>query len=301
MVRVAVLFALAAAVEGARINLEEVGSELAAEGMFANKTLEQFTPNQAEWSIWSRVTAHDPDSIGSIHEWSTWDGHTIDPTHMSKDAFYNAICPHDNTLLGIRALFKQNRPFHDNTNPTKAEVDEWHRHVINHLRKLVGYTSNDRKVKNDHCMAAQSLWANERRHTTKWDSKYPGQFDSAAGPCVHGHNAHCGASFLPDAGDQRPYLPQGQSTCSGGGGAEGVFGLWAAEPWSIALSTVMCQSIQTEGFWGGHNGPFFHREKFGIDFWDCYLPREEHAYHQGITVRAKWTGNLMPSLYTNPR
>lgn len=267
---------------------------------------EAFTPSQADWSQLqtmpmdnSRITGHDPDSIGTIQQWSTWDGHTIyRPDRLSKDDFYSAICPHDNALRGIYDVFQQHKPFRNNANPTKAEVDAWNIIVINHLRALVGYTSSDRQAKPDHCMAARALWANERKHTTKWDSAYPGTFDSAAGPCVHGHNAHCGASFLPNAHDQQPYLPNNYPTCASGGGAEGVFGLWTGMPWSIQLSNVICSSVQDEGFFGGHPGPFFHREKFGIDFWDCHLPREEHAYHNGITIRAKWTGNLMPSMYT---
>ena len=46
--------------------------------------------------------------------------------------------------------------------------------------------------------------------------------------------------------------------------------------------------MHAEGFWGGHVGPFFHREKFGFDFWDVGA----HAI-----LRGKWTGKLMPNLY----
>jgi len=218
---------------------------------------------------------------------------------LSPDAFLSAICPHDGALRGIYDVFHQHKPFSDNFNPTKAEVDAWHAIVLNHVRALVGYTSADRQATPDHCMSLEALWGNERRHTTKWDGAYPGKFDSAAGPCVHGHNPHCGASFIPSAQDQKPYLPPNYPTCNEGG-AEGVFGLWNPMPWSIQLSNVICDIVKGEGFWGGHVGPFFHREKFGIDFWDCHLPREEHSYHYGITIRGKWTGNLMPSMYKPP-
>jgi len=53
-------------------------------------------------------------------------------------------------------------------------------------------------------MFARALWGNQRKHTTAWDTKYPGKFDSAAGPCVGGRNSHCGAGFVPDANDQAP-------------------------------------------------------------------------------------------------
>lgn len=51
-----------------------------------------------------------------------------------------------------------------------------------------------------------------------------------------------------------------------------------------------------EGFWGGHVGPWFHREKFGFSFWD---PDPDNNNNNAI-LRAKWTGNLMSSLYCNP-
>ena len=51
-----------------------------------------------------------------------------------------------------------------------------------------------------------------------------------------------------------------------------------------------------EGFWGGHIGPWFHREKFGLSFWD-HDPDDSGS---NAVVRAKWTGELMESLYCNP-
>jgi hypothetical protein len=51
-----------------------------------------------------------------------------------------------------------------------------------------------------------------------------------------------------------------------------------------------------EGFWGGHVGPWFHREKFGLSFWD----NDPSNNNNNAVLRAKWTGNLMPSLYCNP-
>ena len=64
--------------------------------------------------------------------------------------------------------------------------------------------TNPNQVKQDHCMFARALWGDERKFSTTWDAKYPGRLDSAAGPCVGGNNAHCGASFIPDADDQAP-------------------------------------------------------------------------------------------------
>ena len=172
-----------------------------------------YTPDQANWSTFqskplavSSITAHDPDSIGwiSTEAWAgaEWDGTIYNPSQMTKQEFVNAICPGDDRIRGIRELFYSTNPFANNTNPTKAEVDEWHRIAINHVRALIGYTSEDRQVKKDHCLFARALWDDERKFSTKWDAKYPGRFDSAAGPCVGGSNLHCGASFIPDANDQ---------------------------------------------------------------------------------------------------
>jgi hypothetical protein len=67
-----------------------------------------------------------------------WDGTIYNPSKMSHDEFVQAICPSVDRVRGIREVFYQHQPFADNANPTKAEVDEWHRIAINHLRSLIG-------------------------------------------------------------------------------------------------------------------------------------------------------------------
>jgi len=267
--------------------------------------LEQFTPNQADWSTFqsrplavSSITAHDPDSIGWIRasawEAARWDGTVYDPSQMSKSDFANAICPNGDTIRGIREVFYEHNPFADNTNPTKAEVDEWHRIAINHVRALVGYTAQERQVQKDHCMFARALWGNQRLNTNQWDQDYPGTIGSAFGPCLGGNNPHCGATFLPSPQDQAPYLPAGHSSCHAVAGAEGVFCASKTDiPWSIKWSRTLCSTVGSEGFWGGHTGPFFHREKFGFDFWDS----DQGNRRSNAVLRGKWTGHLMPSLY----
>lgn len=305
MVSVVALIGMVAPVLAARValhNIEEIQHVL-------NDTLtmasSQYTPDQADWTTFqsrplavSSITAHDPNSVGWIRssawENAKWDGTIYDPSQMSKSAFAQAICPSGDTIRGMREVFYQHNPFRDNVNPTKAEVDEWHRIAINHVRALVGYTAPERQVQKDHCMFARALWGNQRHNTNMWDSAYPGRFDSAAGPCVGGSNAHCGASFIPNAHDQVPYLPAGHSPCTAGGGAEGVFGASKTDiPWSIKWSRTLCSTLGSEGFWGGHTGPFFHREKFGFDFWDA----DQNDRRSNAILRGKWTGHLMPSLY----
>jgi hypothetical protein len=270
--------------------------------------LVQYTPNLAGWSTFATKPfdggtnrAHDPDGVGWLTpaSWSTaqWNGEIYNPSKMTKDAFAAAICPSGDQIRGIREVFYQRKPFADVKNPTKAEVDEWHKIAINHVRALVGYTSEDRQAKKDHCMFARAQWGDERKFTTAWDTKYPGTVGSAFGPCQGSTNAHCGATFIPALVDQAPYLPEGHPGCSAQQGAEGVFSAAKSNiPWSIKWSRALCSTLKTEGFWGGHTGPWFHRENFGLSLWDS-----DPLNNNSIAVmRAKWTGKLMPSLYCNP-
>lgn len=270
---------------------------------------EQYTPDQANWETFATKplasgvnTAHDPDGISWIKaaSWAnaTWDGTVYNPSKMTGEKFYECMCPSVDIVRGIREVFYEHKPFADNNNPTKAEVDEWHRIAINHVRALVGYTGEDRQVKKDHCLFAKALWSDQRKFTTMWDEKYPGVNGSAAGPCQGSGNAHCGASFLPDLDDQTPYLLHNNyEGCRVQQGSEGVFsGPKSNIPWSVKWSRAFCITLQAEGFWGGHVGPWFHREKFGFSFWD----NNPNDNNNNAILRAKWSGQLMSNLYCNP-
>ncbi len=264
--------------------------------------LVQYTPNQADWSSFARKTAaagitkHDPDSVSWISKatWNAakWDGTIYNPATMTKAAFTVAICPTGDTVRGIREVFYAAKPFADDANPTKAEVDEWHRVAINHVRALIGYTNADQLVQKDHCMSARALWSDERNFTTMWDRKYP------TDTCLNSTEAHCGATFLPNAADQKPYLPAGHATCTATQGAEDLFNASKSDiPWSIKWSRSLCSTISQEGFWGGHTGPWFHREKFGLSFWDADINNNG----SNANLRAKWTGTLNKNNFTcNP-
>lgn len=290
-----------AAQTGADTQSPETGSE----------ELEQFTPDPADWSTFqskveqvSSVTSHDPDGVTWIRRenWQAaeWDGTIYNPSEMSRSELSQAICPSGDIIRGIREVFYRHRPFADNNNPTKAEVDEWHRIAINHIRALVGYTDPDRQVQKDHCMFARALWQQQRQRSTQWDEDYPstdGRVDTAAGPCTGGTNPHCGASFLPSAEDQAEFLPPGHAACVRQQGAEGIFSAPKSNiPWSIKWSRAFCSTLGSEGFWGGHTGPFFHRERFGFSFWDL----EPGNLRSNAVLTGKWTGRLMPSLYEQP-
>jgi hypothetical protein len=160
----------------------------------------------------------------------------------------------------------------------------------------VGYTSDDRQVQPDHSLFLRALWGDERKFTDTWDAEYPGEVGSAAGPC-DGSNPHCGSRFLPDTDDQQPYLPSGLSEVTLAQGAEGVSPAAKSNiPWSIKWLRPVSDWIATEGFWGGHTGPWFHREKFGFSFWDA----DTDNANSNAILRAKWGGTLMPSLYAEP-
>ncbi len=267
----------------------------------------RYTPEQANWSTFAskplaaRHTAHDPNSVEYLTaaSWDTarWDGTVYNPSRMSRADFFRAICPHVDQVRGIREVFYAQRPFADDRNPTRAEVDNWHRIAINHVRALVGYTSQDRQVRPDHCLFARALWGDQRQRSMMWDAEYPGVLNSAAGPCMGTSNPHCGATFLLSAEDQVPFLPEGHPTCTAAPGAEGIFsGPKSNIPWSVKWSRGLCNTLAAEGFWGGHVGPWFHRETFGFSFWDG-----DPANNGSVAIlRAKWGGNSMPNLYCNP-
>lgn len=105
-------------------------------------------------------------------------------------------------MRGLKQLYDATMPFVDEAHPTVREWELWNDKVLNHFRFLSGLPS---------CYPLQELyimcaWTKERKTTNIWDSKYPGTFDSAYGPCLGGTNIHCGTTFKPsDVSDQYPY------------------------------------------------------------------------------------------------
>jgi hypothetical protein len=104
-------------------------------------------------------------------------------------------------------------------------------------------------------------------------------------------------TFIPSAEDQAPYFGETKLVCTATAGSEGVFsGPKSNIPWSLKWSRAFCNTLAAEGFWGGHTGPWFHREKFGFSFWDS----DANNNNSMAVLRAKWTGKLQPSLYKKP-
>ena len=152
--------------------------------------------------------------------------------------------------------------------------------VIKHLRDLTGITTG---ISNDQQKYTEAHFADMRKFTTIFDEKYPGVLGTSYGPCVgmNPFNAHCGSTFVPDCGDQQPYLKPGQACISSTVGAEAVLQAETDWPWSIKLSRVMYGTILGEAY-SGHAGPFFSRETLGIS-WKC---------NQTTTaIRLRWGGN----------
>ena len=157
-------------------------------------------------------------------------------------------------MLGLREVYDTVQPFKDPKNPTVAEIDNWNVRVIQHFRDLIGAPT---KVVADRCLFLQTQWAQERKYSTIWDTKYPN------GTCVGSTNAHCGAGFIPSCLDQRPYSTDG-ICCTRTQMSEGMFTVNADLPWSIKLTRIIGSMICT-GDWA-HLGPFMIRPNVGLSF-----------------------------------
>lgn len=194
-------------------------------------------------------------------------------------------------MLGQRELFYKYNPFEDVFKPSKADVDEWNRILLNHIRQLFGYTGPEYEIEPDVCLHALAMWNQERRMTTMWDEKYPVGAD-----CKTGRPHACDLFYPTNPADQRPYLPEGHPGCTfSGGTAAGILaGAKADIPWSIALSRVFCITLRNAGFWGGHLGPFFRRSMFGVNFWD---EDSSDMSSMAVSTMFRCGGLLQPHLY----
>jgi len=263
--------------------------------------LTQYTPDIKDWSTLndksvlqnSKNVDHNIDSVHWIDEsaWLPWDGTPYNASQYSRRDLADLICP-GNTILGLREVFYEANPFSDPVNPTKAEVDNWHRIAINHVRALVGYTEEEYQIEPNQCLHVRALWSEERKNTDIWDARYPDK------TCVGSTNPHCGASFIPSVEDQQPYLPDGVESCGARAGSEGLFNAAKSNiPWSIRFIRPLCSTLGSEGFWGGHTGPWFHRKQFGFSWRDT----DPDNFNSNAGLVAKWSGPKAPRKYVDPR
>lgn len=265
-----------------------------------NDNLRQYTPEKSDWTTFQTKIPggnHSPDAISWLarDQWEEWNGEVYDPTEYSRSEFANLICPAGgNTVRGLYELFYDTKPFDDDTNPTKAEVDNWHKIVLKHIRAMVGYDESEYPIEPDTCLHVRALFSQERHRTNIWDTKYP------ENTCVGSTNAHCGAGFVPSFEDQQDlgYLPDDTTFCEFiTGGSEGITSAGKASiPWSIKWVRPFCSFLGSEGFWGGHVGPFFTRSKFGWS-WRDMDPNNQNSNTQ---VRLKWGGKGAAHKYENP-
>lgn len=211
----------------------------------------------------------------------------IDP-NLSPIKLAKKICPKTKggkfMLTGLWKLYNKTNPFADPTQPTWAEIDEWHAHSLSHIRDLVG---SDHPVVKDHCLFAKALWGAQRLKTKMWDEKYnEDNWSACAGPCYlsigdDDCGKHCGTTFLPDPDDQETYLnrkliKEGSFCNSDCQSSEGRFSYNEGDPWAIKWVRPFCGSLRRKGI-SGHTGPFFGRTNFGWSFF------------QG-SLTAKWGG-----------
>jgi len=266
----------------------------------AETPLEQYTPSRSDWSTFynkavlqnDKNTDHSPDGYHWVDrdEWLPWDGTVYNASEYSKQDLKNLICP-GNTVRGMYELFEDDKPFADNVNPTKAEVDNWHATALNHVRAMVGYTEPEYIIRPTKCQHLRALWCHEKKNTRKWDN------DKYLERCEFSTNAHCGAGFIPDKEDQQPDLPAGIDQCYAKAGSEGLFSAAKSNiPWSMKWIRPFCGTLGQEGFWGGHTGPWFHRSEFGFHWND----NDVDNFNSNAGLRAKWSGPSGPSKYINP-
>ena len=250
-----------------------------------------------------RVFSQDPDGIGFIPpiQWAeaAWDGIPLsDPASRTPEELCAWIKPTESgyVIRGLREKFYEVNPFKDNTAPTAAELDNWHLEVVRHFRAILANPNtalpNDRPIEFDARLFIEARWASERKHTTSWDTAYPGaQADplnpDTSGPCWVGGVAvgdgHCGASFWPNTGTDKataiaaepyvndyvtyPELENYLTQTNRQGNSEGVSGISADTPWSLKFAIVIANFLCTEGT-SGHASPFISsRATMGLDWW----------------------------------
>lgn len=268
----------------------------------------------------SKFAGHDPDSITWISpaQWTSmqWDGTPFDLTGKSKSQICSWLTDNGSPYIvrGLRERFYEVNPFQDNSQPTVAEIDAWNLEAIRHIRSLFGIST---PVIPDARLYIECVWADERKHTTVWDSKYSDTFscihdegppkvygscfDRAPGPChqtIHTQaNSHCGAAFFPDATDRAPYhnaspygatpelYPELSSHLAPFSGVEGISGANMDLPWSIKMAAIVARWICLEGQ-TGHPGPYLakeNRQYFGCSWRSLVINgKDVHGF------RGKW-------------
>lgn len=252
---------------------------------------------QAFIDIINAYSDHSPDGLPGT-TWHEWDGTTIFPAYSltslsdadkvqyRKDwyMFLFPGFPDDFVIRGLKQLYDSNLPFADPSKPTVSEFENWNDKVLNHFRTLSGLPpaimSRD--------LFKMCAWSRERKRTTIWDS-YTGTIDSAYGPCYlpPSGNLHCGTTFKPSYGDQKPYdntyfcgypCSKDPPEVTLDQGSESIT-VWYNGNATLAMSRNLRKLFEsvyiTGSAIGGHAGTYARRSTYGL-----------------AVDRAKWAGDL---------
>lgn len=245
------------------------------------------------------------DVVPTETDWlsSKWDGTPYNYIGKSKEDIWRWLIPVGNNLggilRGVEDLYysKSPPPFADKYQPTVPEIDAWNIEIVNHIRSMLGISE---KVIPDARLYLECQWADERKLTTYWDTKYPtGIIGGSYGPCVVNGipgKGHCGASFFPDKQDRDEYIsqppynndfskyPELQNYTDRFSKSEGLGGTNARTPWSMRLAMIITNYILGEGT-TGHAGPPLFRNRVGFS-WACTPGGQIDG--GGISFRGKW-------------
>lgn len=209
--------------------------------------------------------------------WPTWDGVPLaNICSLTAAQIASFVWPNNDVwrMRGLQQLFEQLNPFQDISNPTVAEVESWNLAVMNHYRALLGQPP----LTNSYDMFLRAQWANERKHTTVWDSDYPND------TCGAGSPVHCGGNFIPNAAHQTPYFTDpSQQTVASSSSAEVVVSQSNIDwPWSVKFSRILRGIVVNDGLYA-HGGPLIGRSFVGYHF---------HITGTTSTLRIKFGGAL---------
>jgi hypothetical protein len=276
------------------------------------------------------VRPHDPRGSPTtrLTNWQSanWDGVPFDYLGKTKEQIHEFLRPgypaNKYAIRGLEQRFYQLNPFADNSNPTVGEIDTWNIEVIRHLRAVLGVKvttpgpllGQTIPILPDPRLYIEAAWADERRWSQVWDTKYPNgvivngveYFGFAPGPCwlpntnppqvPLPYNAHCGGKFAPNTTDAHAYrlaapyhyntavYPELASHGNLVSFTEGISGIGTEVPWSLRLALIITNFIKDEGY-SGHAGPFFTRPYVGMS-WRC------DAQNKAIGFRGKWNGRI---------
>lgn len=253
------------------------------------------------------IISHDIDGDTTIssNDWllSEWNGVPLQYENMTNQEIYNWLKPTPKTFRGLREEYYWDEIFiNDKINPAPGSVDNWNKTVINHFRRLLGFTPN---LSNDARLYIEARYADERRYTNKW-TDYPGTIGDDAGPCNINDNSmsnsNCGSTFYPSNTDVAVTINNEPYTAIHYGGTANVFPelinyteqtnsfeykaqINCSVSWSFKLAHILAEYILIHGVTGPLFNPLYMPSKFGCSWW---LQPNYTATEGTLTFRGKF-------------